>query len=74
MHRYIEDTSEWTLDYPPLFAWMEYILSQLAPWFDPDMLRIQAKPYVSVQAKLYLRLTVMATDVIMLAAVLLYCR
>lgn len=53
---------------------MEYLLSQLAPWFDPDMLSIQAEPYVSVQAKLFLRLTVVATDIILLAAVLLYCR
>lgn len=53
---------------------MEYLLSQIAIYFDPDMLRIQAEPYFSVEAKLYLRLTVIATDIILLAAVLWYCR
>jgi len=53
---------------------MEYLLSQFAPWFDPNMLSITAEPYVTVESKLYLRLTVIATDVILLAAAFWYCR
>jgi hypothetical protein len=44
---YRDTTSPWTLDYPPLFAWFEYLLSQVAAAFHPQMLVLRAAPYES---------------------------
>ena len=62
---YLEDTSEWTLDYPPLFAWFEWLLAQGAPYFDPGMLTISKEPYASAATVTYQRLTVIASDALL---------
>ena len=63
---YVDTTSEWTLDYPPLFAWFERLLALGAPFFDEQMLRLSAEPYKSAETNLYQRMTVILTDVVML--------
>uniref|UniRef100_A0A3Q4MZ82 Alpha-1,3-glucosyltransferase n=1 Tax=Neolamprologus brichardi TaxID=32507 RepID=A0A3Q4MZ82_NEOBR len=42
---YYENASEWTLDYPPLFAWFEFGLSQVARRFDANMLQVEKLNY-----------------------------
>lgn len=60
---YFEDSSEWTLDYPPLFAWFEYLLSIVASWFDAKMLILDNHYYASFKTILFQRLSVMITDI-----------
>ena len=62
---YLEETSEWTLDYPPFFAWFECLLAQGAPLFDRGMLTISATPYASAATVAYQRLTVIGTDALL---------
>eukprot|EP01114_Cavostelium_apophysatum_P021033 TRINITY_DN7220_c0_g1_i1.p1 TRINITY_DN7220_c0_g1~~TRINITY_DN7220_c0_g1_i1.p1 ORF type:complete len:518 (-),score=58.58 TRINITY_DN7220_c0_g1_i1:163-1716(-) len=65
---YFEKTSEWTLDYPPFFAYFERVLAFLAPFFDPSMLRISEAPYRSYQTVLFQRFTVILTDMVYMLA------
>ena len=53
MSRYTEATSPWTLDYPPFFAWFEYLLSLGARHVDPAMLQIQNLDYASWRTLLF---------------------
>ncbi|KAM9036252.1 dolichyl pyrophosphate Glc1Man9GlcNAc2 alpha-1,3-glucosyltransferase isoform 3-T3 [Sarcophilus harrisii] len=71
---YYEATSEWTLDYPPFFAWFEYALSHIAKVFDPEMLNIQNLNYASPRTVLFQRFSVIFTDVLFIYAVYECCK
>ena len=64
-----QNTSEWTLDYPPLFAWFEYLLSQVAVIIDPQMVVIQKQGYDSLSTVSFQRGSVVITDLLLAYAV-----
>jgi hypothetical protein len=65
---YYETTSDWTLDYPPFFALFEWLLSQLAQFFDPHMLEVDHLGYSSTQTVLFHRLSVISSELILIYA------
>lgn len=59
---YTDTSSQWMLDYPPLFAYFEYALSHAAAVCHPAMLDLSAHDYTHPHALAFLRTTVLATD------------
>ncbi|OWZ14596.1 Dolichyl pyrophosphate Glc1Man9GlcNAc2 alpha-1,3-glucosyltransferase [Phytophthora megakarya] len=72
-HWYHEDTSEWTLDYPPFFAYFEFALSFAAAAVDETMLVLSSTPVFSPAILLFQRLSVITSDVVLFYALHAYC-
>lgn len=69
---YYESTSQWTLDYPPFFAYFEYFLSNIANLVDPAMLVLSETPYTSDNLTGYMRITVLFSELLLVYALYLY--
>lgn len=67
-NRYLDATSEWTLDYPPLFAYFERALACLAALVAPRALSLQKEPVNDDPATVaFQRLSVAAADLALAA-------
>ena len=65
-----KQTSEWTLDYPPFFAYFEHLLSLPAKFIDKNMLNLNNLNYKSSQTINYQRGTVIISEFVLVAALL----
>ncbi|KAG8456735.1 hypothetical protein GDO86_002498 [Hymenochirus boettgeri] len=70
----LQATSEWTLDYPPFFAWFEYLLSKVAQYCDPNMLKVENLNYASRETILFQRFSVIITDILFIYAAKQCCK
>lgn len=61
---YTDESSQWTLDYPPLFAYFEYFLACIANTINPAFVDLSDRSYPSESLRLYMRATVLATDLL----------
>ncbi|AET39132.1 dolichyl-P-Glc:Glc1Man(9)GlcNAc(2)-PP-dolichol alpha-1,3-glucosyltransferase Ecym_4051 [Eremothecium cymbalariae DBVPG len=64
---YREATSQWTLDYPPFFAYFEWVLSQFVPAVvrDDGCLDIVKEGKFGWPTVVFLRLTVIGTEILL---------
>jgi alpha-1,3-glucosyltransferase len=67
-----QTTSEWTLDYPPFFAFFELLLSWIASWVAPSANVLSQTPVFSQNILYFQRASVVLSELVLLGAVYLY--
>ncbi|EPQ26439.1 uncharacterized protein PFL1_06087 [Pseudozyma flocculosa PF-1] len=74
-HWYFDSTSQWTLDYPPFFAYFSWLLAQPAPLVDPLIVSLhEGIDHAAWPAKAYMRATVLITELVLGAALVAHAR
>lgn len=69
---YYEKTSVWTLDYPPFFAYFEWLLAKPAAIFDKEMVKVKNLDYSAISVVFYQRATVIISDLLFLYGCIRY--
>lgn len=60
---YYSDISEWTLDYPPFFAYFEKFLTYFAYFFNSSILILQKDAYFTTSTLIFQRYSVIIADI-----------
>ncbi|KAJ7499028.1 glycosyltransferase family 57 protein [Mycena latifolia] len=71
---YYDTTSEWTLDYPPFFAYFEKLLSIPASFIDPKIVDVNNLNYDAWSVIAYQRTTVILSELVLGAVLLKFIR
>ena len=71
---YHDNTSEWTLDVPPFFAYFEYFLSYFAAYFDSNMIQIQNLNFESQMTIFFQRSSVLVSECVLYIATVRYLK
>ncbi|KAH9482809.1 Dolichyl pyrophosphate Glc1Man9GlcNAc2 alpha-1,3-glucosyltransferase [Psilocybe cubensis] len=71
---YYDTTSEWTLDYPPFFAYFEKLMSIPASFIDPKIVDLNNLNYDGWSVIAYQRSTVIITELVLGAVLLKFIR
>ncbi|CAN8070733.1 unnamed protein product [Agarophyton chilense] len=66
---YTDNTSQWTLDYPPLFAFFEYILAQALHLVDASVTNLTEEDKVSDLSVILLKASVLVGEIALIFAV-----
>lgn len=61
---YFSEISEWTIDYPPFFAYFEKFLSIFAHFYDPTILILQSESFITRKVLIFQRISVLIFDII----------